>query len=61
MLFGLRRYFDEHNCYGLLLIDIRKRIGGVNIGRRMSFGGLVNMSERIRVLNNNRVYRTVCL
>ena len=30
-------------------------------GIRMSCGGLVNMSDRIRVLSNNRVYRTVCI
>ena len=30
-------------------------------GIRMSWDGLVNMSERIRVLSNNRVYRTVFL
>ena len=30
-------------------------------GIRMSCGGLVNMSYRIRVLSNNRVYRTVCI
>ena len=27
----------------------------------MSCGGFVNMSDRIRVLTNNRVYRTVCI
>ena len=27
----------------------------------MSWDGLVNMSDRIRVLNSNRVYRTVCI
>ena len=30
-------------------------------GNRMSWDGLVNMSYRIRVLTNNRVYRTVCI
>ena len=29
--------------------------------RRMSYDGLVNMSDRIRVLTNKRVYRTVCI
>ena len=30
-------------------------------GIRMSWDGLVNMTERIRLLNNNRAYRTVCI
>ena len=30
-------------------------------GIRMSCDGLVNMSDRIRVFSNNRVYRTVCI
>ena len=30
-------------------------------GIETSCGGLVNMSYRIRVLSNNRVYRTVCI
>ena len=30
-------------------------------GIRMSWDGLVNMSYRIRVFSNNRVYRTVCI
>ena len=30
-------------------------------GIRMSWDGLVNMSDRIRVFSNNRVYRTVCI
>ena len=30
-------------------------------GIRMSSGGLVNMSDRIRVFSKNRVYRTVCI
>ena len=30
-------------------------------GIRRSCGGFVNMSDRIRVLTNNRVYRTVCI
>ena len=44
-------------------MDIRKRIGGSTLaeGIRMSSGGFVNMSDRIRVLTNNRVYRTVCI
>ena len=29
-------------------------------GIRMSYDGLVNMSDRIRVFSTNRVYRTVC-
>ena len=40
-----------------------RRLGGSTLaeGIRMSCGGLVNMSDRIRVLTNNRVYRTVCI
>ena len=34
MLLGLRRFFDENKWYGLLTIDISKRIGGVNNGWR---------------------------
>ena len=30
-------------------------------GIRMCCGGLVKMSDRILVLTNNRVYRTVCI
>ena len=30
-------------------------------GNNMSCGGLVNMSDRIHVFSNNRVYRTVCI
>ena len=30
-------------------------------GNRMSCVGLVNMTDCIRVLTNNRVYRTVCI
>ena len=30
-------------------------------GIRMSWDDLVNMSDRIRVLSNNRVYRTECI
>ena len=30
-------------------------------GIRMSWDGLVNMSDRILVFSNNRVYRTVCI
>ena len=30
-------------------------------GIRMSWDGLVNMSERICVFSNNRAYRTVCI
>ena len=30
-------------------------------GIKMSWDGFVNMSDRIRVLTNNRVYRTVCI
>ena len=38
-------------------------LGGSTLaeGIRMAWDGLVNMSERIRVLTNNRVYRTVCI
>ena len=38
-------------------------LGGSTLaeGIRMSSGGLVNMSYRIRVLTNKRVYRTVCI
>lgn len=38
-------------------------LGGSKLaeGIRMSWDGLVNMSDRIHVFSNNRVYRTVCL
>ena len=38
-------------------------LGGSTLagGNRMSWAGLVNMSDRIHVFSNNRVYRTVCI
>ena len=38
-------------------------LGGSTLakGIRMSYDGLVNMSDRIRVLTNKRVYRTMCI
>ena len=38
-------------------------LGGSTLakGIRMSYNGLVNMSDRIRLLTNKRVYRTVCI
>ena len=38
-------------------------LGGSTLaeGIRMSYDGLVNMSDRIRVLTNNHAYRTVCI
>ena len=40
-----------------------RRLGGSTLaeGIGMSWDDLVNMSDRIRVLSNNRVYRTECI
>ena len=36
-------------------------VSAMTEGIRMSCGGLVNMSDRIHVFSNNRVYKTVCI